>query len=72
MNPMSFNPSNYSLNIRDFIGILTPKVGMHLGVCGLIPSLSCTPANLDVTFGLHFLPEFFHALVLVMSPRLGS
>jgi len=35
---MSFDPSNRSLKIQNFIRILTPKVGVHLGVCGLIPS----------------------------------
>jgi hypothetical protein len=39
-NPMSFDPSNYSLNIRKFIGTPTPKVRIHLGMCGVIPSHS--------------------------------
>jgi hypothetical protein len=40
LNPMSFDPSNHFLKIQDSIGTLTPKVGIHLGVCGLIPSHS--------------------------------
>jgi hypothetical protein len=37
---MSFDPSNYSLKIQDSIGTQTPKMAIHLGVCGLIPSHS--------------------------------
>jgi hypothetical protein len=35
---MGFGPSNHFLKIWDLIGIPIPKVGVHLGVCGLIPS----------------------------------
>ncbi len=41
-NTMSFDLSNRSLNIQEFIGTPTPKVGVHLGVCGFIPSHSLT------------------------------
>jgi hypothetical protein len=37
-NPMSFDPSNHFLKIWDLIGIPTPKMGVHLGLCGFIPS----------------------------------
>ncbi len=37
---MNFDLSNYSLKIQKSIRILTPKVGVHLGMCGLIPSHS--------------------------------
>jgi hypothetical protein len=37
-NLMSFDPSNYFLKFQKSIRTLTPKVGVHLGVCGLIPS----------------------------------
>jgi hypothetical protein len=37
-NPMSFDPYNYLLKIRESIKTLIPKVGAHLGVCGFIPS----------------------------------
>jgi hypothetical protein len=39
-NPMNFYPSNHSIKIWKSIGILTHKVGVHLGMCGLIPSHS--------------------------------
>ncbi len=35
---MSFDPYNHSLKIWEFTGILIPKVGAHLGMCGFIPS----------------------------------
>jgi hypothetical protein len=35
---MNFDPSNYSLKIWESIRIPTPKMGVHLGMCGLIPS----------------------------------
>jgi len=35
---MNFDPSNYFLKIWNSIGIPTPKVGIHLGMCGLILS----------------------------------
>jgi hypothetical protein len=38
INLMSFDPWNYSLKIWDSIGIPTPKVGIHLGMCELTPS----------------------------------
>jgi len=37
---MNFYPSNHSIKIWKSIGILTHKVGVHLGMCGLIPSHS--------------------------------
>ncbi len=37
-NVMGFDPCNRSLKIRESIGTPTPKVGVHLGVCGFIPS----------------------------------
>jgi len=39
-NTMSFDPSNRSFKIWDFIGTPIPKMGVHLGVCELIPSHS--------------------------------
>jgi hypothetical protein len=41
-NPMSFDLSNHSLEIQDSIRTSTPKVGIHLGMCGFIPSHSFT------------------------------
>jgi len=37
---MSFDPYNHPLEIQEFIGTPTPKVGTHLGVWGFIPSHS--------------------------------
>jgi hypothetical protein len=37
-NPMSFDLSNHSLKIQKSIRTPTPKLGVHLGVRGLIPS----------------------------------
>jgi hypothetical protein len=42
LNPLGFDPWNYSLNIQESTKTLTPKVGVPLGVWGPIPSLSCT------------------------------
>jgi hypothetical protein len=64
-NPLSFDPCNCSLNIRESFCTPTLKVETPLGVWGFIPS--------------HFLsfPSFFswpttlQALALVASPRLG-
>jgi hypothetical protein len=36
-NPMTFDPLNCYMKILDSIGTPTPKIGVHLGVCGLIP-----------------------------------
>jgi hypothetical protein len=38
LNPMSFDPYNRLLKIWEFIKTRTPKVGVHLGVWGFIPS----------------------------------
>jgi len=37
---MNFDPLNHSFKIRESIDILIPKVGVHLRVCGFIPSHS--------------------------------
>jgi len=62
-NPMSFDPSNCSLNIWETIGI--PSVWAHS------LTLSHTPKNVNVTLGLHSWPTHFHALALVANPKLG-
>ncbi len=41
-NLMGFDPCNGSLKIPESIGTPTPKVGVHLGVWGFIPSHSST------------------------------
>ncbi len=40
LNPMSFDPWNCPLKIRESIGTLILKMGIHLGVWGFIPSHS--------------------------------
>ncbi len=37
-NPISFDPSKFSLKIQDFIKTSIPKMRAHLGMCGFIPS----------------------------------
>ncbi len=39
-NPMNFDPWNCSMKIRNSIGTPIPKMGVHFGVCELIPSNS--------------------------------
>jgi len=60
-NPMSFDPWNTFLKIWNSIGILTPKVGVHLGVCGFIPSHS-QECKCDswVEFAAHTFPCLYH------------
>jgi hypothetical protein len=58
-NPMGFDPPNLSLKIWESIETPTPKVGVHLGVCGLIPYNSLTLPRvwmwlLGCIFGPHF------------------
>ncbi len=72
-NQMSFDSWNYFRKIQESMGIPTPKVGAHLGVCGLILSHSLTfPWPWNVTPGFHSWLTPLQALVLVASPRLGS
>jgi hypothetical protein len=53
------------------IRTLTPKVGVHVGVWGFIPSHSLTlPRTWDVTPRLPSWPAPFQALALVMRPKL--
>jgi hypothetical protein len=71
-NAMSFDPWNFPMKIWQSIGILTPKMGAHLGVCGFIPSHFPTLLGTwNVTPVLHSWPSPLQALALVTSPRLG-
>ncbi len=71
-NPMGFNPCNHSMKIWKSIGTPTPKVGVHLGMWGFIPSHSPTlPGAWDVTLGLPSWPTPLQAFALVTNPRLG-
>jgi hypothetical protein len=70
-NLIGFDPYNRSLKVWESIGTPTPKVGVHLGVWGFIPSHSPTlPGAWDVTFGLPSWPAPLQAFTLVASPRL--
>jgi hypothetical protein len=71
-NQMNFNPWNCFMKIWESMGSPTPKVGVHLGVWGLIPLHSPTLLGVwHVTPGLHSWPAPSQALALVASPRLG-
>jgi hypothetical protein len=70
-NPMVFDPCNLSLKIQESIGTPTPKMGVHLGVWGFIPSHSPTlPRAWDVIPRLPSWPTPLQTLNLVASPRL--
>jgi hypothetical protein len=72
LNPMGFGSWNCSIKIRESIETLTPKMGIHLGVWGFIPSHSPTvPGAWDVTPELPSWPTPLQAFALVASPRLG-
>jgi hypothetical protein len=71
-NPMSFDPCNLPLKIRNSIETLIPKMGAHLEVCGLIHSHFPTfPGAWNVILELQFWPASLQAPSLVVSPRLG-
>jgi len=71
-NLMNFDLYNRPLKIWESIGTLTPKLGVHLGVWGFIPSHSLAlPKAWNLTPRLHFWPALSQALALVRSPRLG-
>jgi len=56
-NLMSFDPYNFPLKIQESIRNPAPKVSVHLGVSGFIPSHSPTlPRAWNVTLGLQFWP----------------
>jgi hypothetical protein len=69
---MSFDSWNHTLKIQESIGTLIPKVGAHLGICGLIPSHSTTfPWAWNVTPRLHFQLALLQVEALVVSLRLS-
>jgi hypothetical protein len=68
---MSFGPYNYPLKIWRSIATSIPKVGIHFGVWGFIPSHSFTFSRAwGVILGLLSWPAPLQAFILVMSPRL--
>jgi hypothetical protein len=57
-NPMNFDLCNCPLKIWESIGIPTPKMGVHLGVWGFIPShFFALPRTWNVTPGLSLGPH---------------
>ncbi len=69
---MSFDPYNRPLKIRKSIGTPIPKVGVHLGMWGFIPSHYPTLLGTqNVAPGLHSWPTPLQTLALVVRPRLG-
>jgi len=66
---MSFDLCNRLLKIQESIGTPTPKVGVHLGVWGFIPSHSITFLGAwNVIPGLTF-GHTFASLCLGRKPR---
>ncbi len=72
LNPLSFDPCNHSLKIRESIKTLIPKVEVPLGVWGFIPSHFPTlPGACSVIPGFPSWPATLQALALVANLRLG-
>jgi len=70
-DPMGFDPCIRPLKIQKSIGTPTPKMGIHLGVWGFIPSHSFALSGAwDVTLGFPSWPTTLQTLALVASPRL--
>jgi hypothetical protein len=70
LNPMSFDPCDRPLKVRESIGTLIPKVGVHLGVWGFI--LSHSPALLgawNVTPELQSWPTSFASPCVSREPK---
>jgi len=72
INSMNFDPPNHSLKIWESLEIPIPKMGTHLGVCGLISSRFLAFLKVQMwfpscTFGLHLSMPF----ALVTSLRIG-
>jgi hypothetical protein len=71
LNPMGFDPCNFSLKPQEFIRTLIPKVRAHLGMWRFIPSHSPTfPRAWNVTPMLPPWPAPLQTLALVTNPRL--
>jgi hypothetical protein len=71
-NLMNFGSWNCFIKIQDFVGILTPKVGVHLGMCGFIPSHSFTFQECKFNSWVALLVCTFPCPCLVISLNLGS
>jgi hypothetical protein len=71
LNPMAFDPCNYSLKISDSTRTPIPKVGAPLGVWGFIPSHSLTfLGTWNVIPGLSLGPHLRKLKARVMTHRL--
>jgi len=72
LNSMGFDPYNRSVKVQKSIGTPTPKVGVHLGLWGFLPSHFPTlPGAWNVTFELPFWHAPLQALALVANLSLG-
>jgi hypothetical protein len=71
INPMSFDLCNHPLKTWKSIVTSTPKVGVHLGVWGFIPSLSCTPMSMKCDSRAHSWFALLQAFALVTNLGLG-
>jgi hypothetical protein len=72
LNPMGFDPCNWSLKIRESIGTPTPKWAPTLGGWGFIPSHSPTFLKTwNVNPMLPSWPTPLPTFALVVNPRLG-
>ncbi len=69
--PLSFDPYNHPLKIRESTRIQIPNVGVPLGVWGSIPSHSLAlPGAYDMAPRLFSWPTTLQPLALVASPKL--
>jgi hypothetical protein len=66
---MGFDPYNCFLKIRESIGTPIPKVGVHLGMCGFIPSHSPTPRNIRCDSQASFLARTLASLYPGREPK---
>jgi hypothetical protein len=70
LKPLSFDPYNRLLKIRESIGTPSPKVGVTLGVWRFIPSHFPTLlGTCDVTLGLSLNPQPCKPLCLDCEPK---
>jgi hypothetical protein len=68
---MNFDPWNRPLKIWKSIGTPTPKMRVHLGVLGFIPSHSFALLGHEMWLPSSVLACTLQTLALVASPRLG-
>ncbi len=66
---MNFDPLNCFLKIQDYVGILTPKTEIHLGVCGLNPSQSLALQECKCDFHVALLTRTFPCPYIGCKPK---